>query len=583
MERKLSTIFALDLVGFSKMMARDEEKTLRMLKQRRHVIDGLIAEYGGEVFGSAGDSVIAEFSSPIKATECAVQIQGKMQALNEDEDEDSHMIFRVGINIGDVMVSENNLFGDAVNIASRLEAASRPSGVCISRPVFDMVSQKIKVSFEDAGYLELKNIPDPVQAFYVIQSKGGIRYIQNTEAPQIKVKNIESGSLAVMLFKSLSTDEEQAYFCEGFSEDLISALSRFKKLVLTSGNASFAYRDKSKSPKEIGNELGVKYLLEGSVRKLGQKMRINASLISTDRETTVWSNKFDTTVEEIFDMQDELVEVIVSTIVGRVEADAVQQLSNSRPENFSAYDLLLKGLEFHRRNGLSGENAKKAYDLFCQAIKVDPLYARPYAWKTCAAASVMEWFPDDSYDDDHVEKNIFGPVKKAMELDPNDPEGHRIMGAIELDMNKDFEKARYHHERAIELCPSDSYLRARYATLLIFLGDPEEALNQVHRAMRTDPFCPDFLFEDEGMSHFWLEQFDDAIESFSKLKVQTRNSLFYIAATYSKKGMFDKASESLKQAIATMNYTIERFVKSQTYQDSSKSDELKNVLESIPV
>jgi len=282
MERKLSTIFASDVVGFSKMMAANEEMTLDLLNQRRLVIDGLIAEHGGTIFGSAGDSVIAEFASPIKATECAVQMQGKMQAMNDDVPEERKMVFRVGINIGDVMVSQDNLYGDAVNIAARLEAEAKPDGICISKSVLDMVSRKIQVSYQDAGELVLKNIEHPVQAYFVIQKRGATRYVQHTEAPQVKVERTEAGSLAVMLFKNLSKDEEQAYFCEGFSEDLISALSRFRKLTVVSGNASFAYQDKSSSPKKIGRELGVRYILEGSVRKLGPKMRISASLISAE-------------------------------------------------------------------------------------------------------------------------------------------------------------------------------------------------------------------------------------------------------------------------------------------------------------
>ena len=211
MERKLSTILASDVVGFSKMMASNEESTLEVLRKRRQVIDGVIAEHAGTIFGSAGDSVIAEFASPIKATECAVQIQSKMQAMNEDVPEDQQMVFRVGINIGDVMVSKDNLFGDAVNVAARLESAAKPSGICISKSVFDMVSQKIKVSFEDAGELELKNIANPVQAYFVIESRGATRYIHHTDSPQVKVEQAEAASLAVMLFKNLSKDEEQAY------------------------------------------------------------------------------------------------------------------------------------------------------------------------------------------------------------------------------------------------------------------------------------------------------------------------------------------------------------------------------------
>jgi hypothetical protein len=347
---------------------------------------------------------------------------------------------------------------------------------------------------------------------------------------------------------------------------------------VVSGNASFAYRDKASSPKEIGRELGVRYILEGSVRKLGPKMRLSTSLISADRENTVWSNKFDTTIEEIFDIQDELVETIVSTIVGRVEADATQQLSTSRPENLAAYDLVLQGLEHHRRSGIAGENARKAYDLFEKAIEIEPGYARAHAWRACSLANVAEWYPDQ-FDDDWLD-DCTGSVTKALEIDPNDPEGHRIMGAIKLEA-RDYELARYHHEKARELCPSDAYIRARYATLLIYLGEPEQALEEIHIAMRIDPFCPDLLFEDEGICQFWLGNLSEATESFRKLKVPTRNSLFYLAATLSKMSEAEKATETLKQARTTTDLSVDRFVQSQAYQEEKRSQELLETLESI--
>ena len=209
MERKLSTILALDVVGFSKLMATDEDMTLAVLKQRRELIDLIIVEHGGRMFGSAGDSVIAEFPSPVKATECAVKIQSKMQAINENIPENQKMRFRVGVNIGDVMIADDNLYGDAINVAARLEAKAEPEGICISKSVFDMVSEKVKASFENAGKLDLKNIEVPVEAYFVIQSKGAARFMQHTEAPALKLDKAEAGSLAVTMFKSLSSDEEK--------------------------------------------------------------------------------------------------------------------------------------------------------------------------------------------------------------------------------------------------------------------------------------------------------------------------------------------------------------------------------------
>ena len=580
MERKLSTIFASDVVGYSKMMGINEEKPLEILGERREVIDSAIADYNGIIFGSAGDSVIAEFGSPVKAAECAVQIQGKMKTMNEDIPEDQQMIFRIGINIGDVMVSKDNLFGDAVNVAARLESAAQPSGICVSKTVFDLINQKIRVSFEDAGKLDLKNIVEPIQAYFVIQKKGGVRFNQYEDSPQIKVEKAEQGSLAVMLFKNLSKDEDQAYFCEGFSEDLITVLSKYSKLLVVSGNASFTYRDKSKSPKEIGKELGVRYILEGSVRKLGQKVRIGAKLISADRENTIWSHNFDFTIDEMFDIQDELVETIVSTIVGHVDDEEVKQLVRVKPENHTAYDLVLQGLEYHRKSNVTLENAKKAVEFFDQAIEVDPNCARAHAWRACSLSNYVGWRPDE-YGEDWIDQ-CADSVIRSLEIDQNDHEAHRIMGAISLQRG-DFELARHHQERAMELCPSDAYIMGKNAALLVYLGEPEKALEIVQHAMRINPFCPDDLFVDEGMCYFWLGKYSEAVNCFRKMKTPDRESVFYLTASLSKLGEGIKSAETLKQAFKMTDLSVEDFLLTQHYQNPELKQELREILESIPI
>jgi len=580
MERKLSTIFASDVVGYSKMMGNNEEKTLEILGERREVIDSAITDYNGIIFGSAGDSVIAEFGSPVKAAECAVQIQGKMKTMNEDIPEDQQMIFRIGINIGDVMVSKDNLFGDAVNVAARLESAAQPSGICVSKTVFDLINQKIRVSFEDAGKLDLKNIVEPIQAYFVIQKKGGVRFNQYEDSPQIKVEKAEQGSLAVMLFKNLSKDEDQAYFCEGFSEDLITVLSKYSKLLVVSGNASFTYRDKSKSPKEIGQELGVRYLLEGSVRKLGQKVRVGAKLISADRENTIWSHNFDFNIDEMFDVQDELVETIVSTIVGHVDDEDVKQLVRVKPENHTAYDLVLQGLEYHRKSNVTVENAKKAVEFFDKAIEVDPECARAHAWRACSLSNYVGWAPEE-YGEDWIDQ-CADSVIRSLEIDQNDHEAHRIMGAISL-QRSDFELARHHQERAMELCPSDAYIMGKNAALLVYLGEPEKALEIVQHAMRINPFCPDDLFVDEGMCYFWLEKYSNAANCFRKIKTPSRESLFYFAATLFKLEEEKKSAETLKQAFKMTDMSVEDFLLTQHYQNPELKQQLQEILQSIPI
>ena len=577
MDRKLTTIFASDVVGFSKMMGTDEVKTLNILQERRQVIDSIIDEQGGIIFGSAGDSVIAEFASPIKAAEAAIATQLKMKTMNQDQDEENQMTFRVGINIGDVMVTADNLFGDAVNIAARLEAAAKPAGICVSKTVFDMINRKIMVSFEDAGELELKNIEFPIKAFHVIQNKGTPRYTQDSAEIQREVKEAEPGSVAVMFFKNLSNDDEQEYFCEGFSEDLLSMLARFNKLVVISSHASFAYREKSKSFKEIGRELGVRYIIHGSVRKLGPKMRITANLISTEHENSIWSNNYDLSIDEVFEVQDKIVEEIVATIVGRVEADSLNALATKRPENMAAYDLVLQGLEYAKKGNVIKENIEKAVQLFEQAIAAEPSYARAHAWRACSLGNLADW--EENPDPDLFTKAIES-ANLSLELDPNEPEVHRVMGSIKLWFERDYELGKYHFEKARELCPSDVYIISRYATMLIYFGEFEKALVELERAMRLDPFSHDLLFGAEALCHYWLRNYDQAIISFKKVKV-LKTHLFYLALTYLKKGDRETAQEKLKESRAMTGMDIESFVKSEPYENKDRINGLMADLDSI--
>ena len=577
MDRKLATIFASDVVGFSKMMGNDEVNTLNILKERRAAIDKIIDEHKGIIFGSAGDSVIAEFSSPLKAAEAAVATQLKMKTMNQDKAESDQMIFRVGINIGDVMVTDNNLFGDAVNIAARLEAAAKPSGICVSQTVFDMINRKIMVSFEDAGQLDLKNIEFPIKAFHILENKGTPRFTQDSTEIQVKIKEAEAGSVAVLMFKNLSNDEEQEYFCEGFSEDLLSMLSRFNKLVVISSHASFSYKEKKKNFKEIGEELGVKYIIHGSVRKLGSRMRINANLISTNNEANIWSNNFDLSVDEVFDVQDKIAEEMVATIVGRVEADTLNSIKLKRPENMDAYDLVLKGLEFAKKGNIIKENTENAVRLFEQAIETDPSYARAHAWRACSLGNLADW--EDS-SDPKLFKSVIESANLALELDSNEPEVHRVMGAIKLWFERDHELGKYHFEKARELCPSDVYIISRYATMLIYFGEFEKSLFEIKRAMRLDPFSHDLIFGVEGLCHYWMRNYDKAIESYRKLKV-IRVQNFYLALAYLKKGNKDLAVEKFNEARVVTGKDIESFVNSEPYKDSKYSDSLKKELNSL--
>ena len=577
MERKLTTIFASDVVGFSKMMGIDEVKTLKTLQERRKIIDDIIDEHQGIIFGSAGDSVLAEFSSPLKAAEAAIATQLKMKSLNKDQPVSDQMIFRVGINIGDVMVTSDNLFGDAVNVAARLESEAKPAGICISNTVFDIINRKIMVSFEEAGELELKNIDTPIKAFHVIHNKGTPRFTQDSSTIQTEVKDVEPGSLAVMKFKNLSNDQEQDYFCEGFSEDLILMLAKFNKLVVISSHASFAYSDKSKGFKEVGKELGVRYIIHGSVRKLGPKMRITANLISTERENSIWSSNFDLSIDEVFDVQDKIAEQIVATIVGRVEEDTLNTLTAKRPENMDAYDLVLKGLEYAKKGNIVKTNIEKAVELFEQAITSEPTYARAHAWRACSLGNLMDWEDDP---DPKLFTKALESANLALDLDPNEPEVHRVLGAIKLWYERDHEMGKYHFEKARELCPSDVYIIQRYATALIYFGEFEQALNEVKRAMRLDPFSHDLLHGTEALCHYWLENYEESVSCFKKIKV-LKAQLFYMAMAYKKLNNSSLAQEKLKEARTITGMEIDSFIKSEPYKDQELSSQVEDMLKSI--
>ena len=577
MERKLTTIFASDVVGFSKMMGEDEVNTLKILKERRLIIDKIINEKNGIIFGSAGDSVIAEFPSPIKASEAAIAIQSKMKTLNQNTPKTDQMIFRVGINIGDVMVSDNNLFGDAVNIAARLEAAAKPSGICVSKTLFDMINRKIMASFEDAGELELKNIDSPIKAFHVLDNKGTPRFNQDSDTIETVVKEAEPGSVAVMFFKNLSNDEEQEYFCEGFSEDLLSMLSRYNKLVVISSHASFAYKDKTKTYKKIGKELGVRYIIHGSVRKLGTRMRINANLVATDNEKSIWSDNFDLLIEEVFDVQDKIAEEIVSTIVGRVEADTLNNIKLKRPENLDSYDFVLQGLEYAKKGNVIKENTERALELFEKAIETEPSYARAHAWRACTLSNLADWQEDP---DPELFKSAIESAKLALELDPSEPEVHRIIGALKLWHERDHDMAKYHFEKARELCPSDVFIISRYAIMLIYFCEFEQALSELNRAKRLDPFSHDLLFGPEGICQYYLSNYDEAMKTFNKVKVK-KNYLFYIALCYKKMGDEDQANEKLNEAYAITGMSINSFINSQPFFNNKIVEILKNDLKNI--
>ena len=521
-----STVMALDVVGFSKMMGVNPETTVETLSARRRIIHDIINQYNGTVFNEAGDSIVSEFSEGESAALCAMAIQTDMARLNLGSSADRKMIFRIGIHHGDVMDSDGNVFGDTVNVAARLEAASSPEGVHISKSAQQNLSFATQQNFKYIGSIALKNIANEIEVFMWLAGNQAGRYgPSNTE--KVSEAEVVSGSLAVLELKNLSSDKEQQYFCEGVSESLINTLSRYKSLRVTSSNASFSFSVGKHSPKEIGSALSVRYILSGSVRSTESRIRINIKLDNAGTNQTIWSEKFEASKNELWSLEETLASSVAYQIVGQVEADEIRSAANKPPQDAIAYDLVLQGLKHHRNSITSYVDAKKAYNLFSKAHELEPNYPRAMAWKVCSMSNYQNWepsaFPDNWLDE------AFQLIERALEIDSDDAEANRIMGSMQR-VKGNFDLSITHHKHAAELCPSDLYISSKLCEVLMYDGRLEEAEKELCRAKDINPTGSDLLLQIEGTLRFWQEDFTTCKTLLSATRIPSPITLVILAA-----------------------------------------------------
>ena len=343
-QRKLAAILAADVVGFSRMMGEDENRALRNLKDCRSLTDKCIEAYHGRIFGSAGDSVIAEFASPVNTIVAAVAFQKSLQDRNNEVSPEDRMQFRVGLNLGDVIVEDDNLYGDGVNITARLEATAEPGGICVSGKFYDEVRRKLDLSFVSIGAQEMKNIEEPVPTFMV--EMGSASKVLETFTPPspaqgpdpTPLEETKVPAIAVLPFTNMGGDPEQEYFADGITEDIITNLSLWRTFPVISRNSSFTFRGQSQNLRQVASELGARYIVEGSVRKSGNRVRITAQLIDAKEDHHLWSERWDRTLEDIFDVQDEVSEAIARRVSPSVTGYEQNRLIRKRPENLSAWE-----------------------------------------------------------------------------------------------------------------------------------------------------------------------------------------------------------------------------------------------------
>jgi TolB-like protein len=383
----------------------------------------------------------------------------------------------------------------------------------------------------------------------------------------------DSNSIAVLPFANMSNDPEQDYLADGMTEDLIIGLSKFKDLFVVSRNASFAYRDRNVDPREVGKDLGVTYCLEGSVRKLGPRIRITGQLISTRNGEHVWADSHDCSLDDLFDVQDEIVGSIVSTVVGRMELDAAAAARRKKPKDMAAYDCVMRGLEFHRLGGVTQTQAEQAVAWFDRAIEKDPEYGRAHAWRACSLATLWEWTGDQKHFNGCLAAN-----KRGLELDDNDAEGHRIAGSICIYM-REFDRAAYHFQRALELNPNHAYIVGRTGELHVFLGEGEKALEIQQRAKKLDPFLPEYCRELEAVANYVLERYRETAAVVTQLPRLTRRAAAYnVAATVHLGG-----AEEIARAVEALlridpAFSIAKLLATEFYKDAIYKDRLSDDL-----
>src|SRR5215471_1829889 len=342
-ERRLTAILAADVVGYSRLMEADEEGTLAALKTlRREVVDPKIQEHRGRIVNTTGDGLLSEFASVVDAVRCAVEVQREMAARNTGVQAERRIDFRIGINLGDIMIDENDIFGDGVNVAARLEALAEPGGICVSRVVRDQVRDKLAIPFEDMGEQQVKNIARPVRAYRALLAERADRPSILSEAPPRPLP--DRPSIAVLPFHNVSGDPEQEYFVDGITEDIITALSKWRWFLVIARNSTFAYKGKSADIKEVARDLGVRYVLEGSMRRAGQRVRISSQLIDIATGTHLWAERYDRDLTDIFAVQDDISSRVVAAIEPALSRAESQRVIAKRPEHMGAWDYCQRGL-----------------------------------------------------------------------------------------------------------------------------------------------------------------------------------------------------------------------------------------------
>jgi TolB-like protein/cytochrome c-type biogenesis protein CcmH/NrfG len=548
-QRRLTTIVAADIVGFSRLVGVDEEGALAAQRAHRaELIEPLLAKYHGRIANTAGDSFLLEFPSAVEAVRCAVAVQEGIAERNLNVTADRRIAYRVGINVGDVVADGEDLLGDGVNVAARLEALCKPGGIVLSDDAYRQIRDRLELRWEDGGEREVKNIARPIQVWHWSTAAEVDTPVseaaETSEPPPLP----DRPSVAVLPFDNMSGDPEQEYFADGITEDIITDLSKVSGLFVIARNSSFAFKGRAENLKQVARELGVRYIAEGSVRKAGDRVRINAQLIDPDSGDHLWAERYDGDMEDIFALQDRITESIVATLaitLTRVEQDRAMR---NRPDNLRAYDFVLRGNAFHHR--LTKEDNVRAREMYARAIELDPEYAPAYAglaWVLVHDAN-QRWSEDPKNSMDTAFEN----AKMAVALDDSLAKGHTVLADVYL-WTRRHEQAVIEGRKAITLDPSYADGHFALAVYLYMSGFAEEAVEEAQKALRFNPVHAHRLYYNAlSRSHYLLEQYEQAAaaaEQCVNLDPDQYGSHLALAVAYAQLNRTDDARRHAQEAL----------------------------------
>ncbi|AZO53569.1 MULTISPECIES: adenylate/guanylate cyclase domain-containing protein [unclassified Mesorhizobium] len=557
--RKLAAILAADVVGYSRLASADEERTLARLRTlRSDLIDPTIAVHNGRVIKRTGDGALVEFRSVVDAVRCAVEIQNGMVERNAGVPQDRRIEFRIGIHLGDVVEeSDGDLMGDGVNIASRLEGVAAPGAICLSEDAYRQVKARLDLSVSDLGSTQLKNIAEPIRV-YSLQVGAGAKAAATPETvtsrPAAAVP--PKLSIAVLPFANMSGDAEQDYFADGISEDIITALSKLSQLFVIARNSSFTFKGQNVQVQEVGAKLGVRHVLEGSVRKSGNRVRITAQLIDAISGGHLWAERFDRDLTDIFAVQDDVTQQIVGALALNLTDDARQRLAPEHPRNTEAYDCFLRGRELWHR--LTKETNVAARDLLQRATGLDPNFASAYAFLalTHGVDYLNRWGASPPESMAQAEE----AAMRAVTLDDNDPWAHWALAIARL-YTRRHDEAIDEVERALVLNPNFAEAHVCRGETLYYSGESEEALESFARAKSLNPYFPDVLLHFQALALFQLGRYDEAVDLL--LQRLARNAVTdvsraLLAASYGHLGRLEEARAAWQEMLrVNPDYSLE--------------------------